>query len=389
MNPELLKPNVQAYLNQNIGVDPTVFSLKKSPFPKLTSAELAQQLAGRKKAKVKLPSWYAKEGILYPPGINLEQCSSEITGRYKAGLTGGKTILDLTGGFGVDSSFFSQRNETVFYCELMPELTEITRHNFKILGIDNIDVRNISGLDFLGQFKSRNQKANWIYADPSRRDSKGGRVIKLEDYEPNIPANLEIILESTNNLLLKTSPMLDLAVGINSLSNVREIHIVGVKNEVRELLWWIQPDYSGPITMVAIDLIYGTEFRVSDKEESTQCDLGLPGKYLYEPHAALMKTGAFSLIGQRFGIPKIHPHTHLFTSEALVDFPGKRFRILEVLPYKAKKLPFKKANIAARNFPESVDQIRKRTGIKVGGHINLFFVKILDESYKVMVTEPV
>lgn len=389
MNRELLNPDVQIFLKKNSDCNATEISLKKSPFPKLSSSELAQQLAGRQKAKLKLPSWYATAGILYPRGINLEQSSSELTGKYKAKLTGGEAILDLTGGFGVDSYCFSRNSHKVLYCELHAELADIAKHNFEVLGIENIQVHNTSGLDFVKQLKVTNQKLDWIYADPSRRDSKGGRIIKLEDYEPNIPAHLTTLLDSTQNLLVKTSPMLDLASGINSLKHVREIHIVGVKNEVRELLWWLQPAYSGPVTRVALDLTLGYEFRVIDGEENAECKFSLPHTFLYEPNAALMKMGAYSLIASRYGLAKLHPQTHLYTGENLIDFPGRRFRILEVMPYKARKLPFNKANIAVRNFSESVDQIRKRTGIKSGGETYLFFVKILDDAYKVLVTETV
>jgi hypothetical protein len=213
-------------------------------------------------------------------------------------------------------------------------------------------------------------------------------VVDLKDYLPNIPEHLPDLLQITSNLLIKTSPMLDLRAGELALPGVREIHCIGIKNELKELLWWIQPNYNGPITRIAIDLGNGLPFKFNlEQEQSAITQFKLPGEYLYEPHSGLMKTGPFGLISQRFNLFKLHPLTHLYTSNDLISFPGRRFKIVDMLPYKAKKLPFTKANIATRNFPETVAKIRKRTGIKPGGSTYLFFVKLMDDSLKVLVTE--
>ncbi len=365
-------------------------ALKKSPFPGIAPAELAQQLSGYQKAQKKLPTWFACPGIYFPPALNLEQCSSEITGLYKASLTGGKMLLDLTGGFGVDSYFIARHFERVHYCELNPDLAEIATHNFKMLSAGNIAVHRQNGLEVLTDLQGLGQRPDWIYADPSRRDASGGRVIRLEDYLPDIPAHLGTLLAATDNLLIKTSPMLDLAAGARSLHSLREIHVVAASNEVRELLWWMQPGYDGPCTRVALDLEGGEAFRFTPEEEAAAAwDTSLPKAYLYEPHAGLMKAAPFGLLGERFQLGKLHRHTHLYTSDQLVPFPGRRFKINKVLPYKAGKLPFAKANIAARNFPESVAVIRRRTRITPGGDMYLFFVKTADEALKVLVTEAV
>ncbi len=365
-------------------------ALKKSPFPGVKPSEIAQQLAGLQKARKKLPTWFACPGIYYPPTLNLEQCSSEQTATYKAGLTSGDTLLDLTGGFGVDSYFFSKQFRQVHTCELDPDLAEIASHNFTQLGAGNISVHPKSGLEVFDELRKKSIRPDWIYADPSRRDSKGGRVVTLEDYQPDIPAHLDELLAGTDNLLLKTSPMLDLSAGSRSLRHIREIHIVAVDNEVRELLWWLQPGHEGPCTRLAINLGKGEPMRFTPEEEgAAQCSYSLPSAFLYEPNAALMKAAPFCLLGQRHGLAKLHQHTHLYTSEELMPFPGRRFRIREVLPYKAGKLPFSKAHVATRNFPERVEVIRKRTGIKPGGDTYLFFVKTADDSLKVLVTEAV
>lgn len=365
-------------------------ALKTSPFEGIKPAEIAQQLAGFRKSKKKLPTWYARPGIYYPPTLNLEQCSSEQTARYKAGLASGEMLLDLAGGFGVDSYFFSQRFRKVHYCETDPELAEIASHNFTQLEAGNITVHPESSLEVLERLGKEGLRPDWIYADPSRRSTRGARLIRLEDYLPDIPAHLDTLLASTDNLLVKTSPMLDLVAGTRSLRQIREIHVVAVNNEVRELLWWLQPGFEGPCTRVAIDLGKGEPLRFTLEEElAASCSCTLPGAYLYEPNAALMKAGPYNLLGMRYGLGKLHRHTHLYTSDLLVSFPGRRFRIQEMLPYKAGKLAFYKAHVATRNFPESVEAIRRRSRIKPGGDTYLFFVKISDESLKVLVTEAV
>lgn len=390
MNPRLLLSPVQDYLHKNEGLDPSLVALKKSPFPEIHAAELAQQIAGRQKSKQKLPTWHATPGILFPPNLNLEQCSSEITAAYKSKLTSGTLLLDITGGFGIDSYYFSSKMDTVQYCEIQSELAALAAHNFGALGKKNIEVHNTSGIDQLRKLAAKNIRANWIYADPSRRDSGGGRVVNLEAYQPNIPAHLDTIFQVTDNLLVKTSPMLDLDMGLRALKGTREIHIVGVHNEVRELLWWVQPNYEGPVHLTALDLeAYPTHTFTRTEEQHARFSLAMPSNFLYEPHAALMKAGPFNLLCTWYPVFKLHALTHLYTSADLVEFPGRRFKIIDVLPYKAKKLPFKKANISTRNFPESVATIRSKTGIKPGGALYLFFVKISDDTLKVIVTEAV
>ena len=247
MNKILLNTGVQDYIKNNLKADIVSVALKKSPFPGVKPSEIAQQLAGLQKVQKKLPAWFESQGIYYPPVLNLEQCSSEQTAMYKAGLASGNTLLDLTGGFGVDSYFFSRRLGQVHYCELDPNLAEIAAHNFAQLGAGNIAVHAQSGLEVLEHLLKAGNRPDWIYADPSRRNARGSRVVLLEDYQPNIPAHVDRLLASTNNLLLDTSPMLDLAAGSRSLRHSREIHVVAIDNEVRELLWWLQPRYDGRI----------------------------------------------------------------------------------------------------------------------------------------------
>lgn len=363
-------------------------SLSGSPFPGVEARELAQQLAGLQTAEKKFPLWYENEGIYYPPGLNLEQSSSQLTAAYKAALVKGETLLDLTGGFGVDSFFFSRQVSHVLYCEHNAELAAVARHNFKILGAENIKVYDRDGTEVLDEITGQNHSLDWVYADPSRRDSEKRKVFLLEDCEPNIPQLLPRIFRGGREIMIKTSPLLDLEAGRRSLSGVREIHVVAVKNEVKELLFLLQDQWEGPARIVTTDLRTPPEaFSFYPEEESAaESSFSQPLKYLYEPNAAILKSGAFKLAGSRFGLQKLHRHTHLYTSEKLLDYPGRRFEIKQVLPYKPGKLPFVKANVSCRNFPESVARVRKRNKIRAGGEQYLFFVRSADESLQVVET---
>ncbi len=365
-------------------------ALKSSPFDGVTPQELAQQVAGRKKTLEKLPSWHRTDAIYYPPGLNLEQASSEATARYKASLISGNWLLDLTGGFGVDSYFFSLQSDRVDYFEINAGLAEIAGHNFRQLGATNIRVHPGDGLDYLRGLQSDN-RPDWIYADPSRRHSKKGRVIRLEDYTPDIPGNLDLLLGTSENLLVKTSPMLDISAGLKALGQVTDVHVVAVANEVKELLWVIRREAPDGPRIHACDLSdEHPPFRFHPEEEAAaDSRLAKPAEYLYEPGAALLKAGAFKLAGTRYGLGKLHRHTHLYTSEKLIPYPGRRFRILEDLAYKPGRLPYREGHVNSRNFPEDVARIRKRNRIKSGGNTYLFFVRVADDALRVLAAEAV
>ncbi len=350
---------------------------KKPLFENISNQELAQQLEARKKCEKKLPTWFATPKIYYPPKLNIEQSSSEITARYKAGIVSGKFLVDATGGFGVDSYFFSQKIEQVFHCEIDQELSRIVAHNFKILGVENIETIATDGMDFL---KKSQTGFDWIYIDPSRRNDLKGKVFRLSDCLPDVLKESDILFSRSANILTKTSPLLDISLGIAELEWVQEIHVVAVKNEVKELLWLLKRGYSGGITVKTINFsISGTESFdfVLSEEKKTIAHYSPPLSYIYEPNAAILKSGAFKLVIKRFGVKKLHEHTHLYTSEALIDFPGRRFKVDEVLPYTKKNMrrfSTGKANVSTRNFKESVAQIRKKFKIGDGGNCYLFFI---------------
>ncbi|AVR46409.1 SAM-dependent methyltransferase [Christiangramia fulva] len=383
LNRALLKPEIAKFVYENRKNDLPSLILKGSPFTEVTVQELAQQIQGVKIAEKKFPEFYQNRQIIYPPKLNLEQTSSEITAQYKASLVSGKKGIDLTGGLGIDSYYLSKNFEDFTYCELDTHLSEIAAHNFEVLNAGNIRTLNQNSLEFLAV---KNEIFDVIYADPARRDEHGGKVFKLEDCIPDIPSNLLLLFAHTNTILLKTSPMLDFRIGMQELQRVKEIHVVAVNNEVREVLWILDKNFTevNPL-LKAINFGRNRKEELAGKLEETgeKAEISRPLNFLYEPNAAIMKSGLFDLVAGKTKTKKLHQNSHLFTSEENLEFPGRKFQITEIEHYKAsdlkKKLKGKKANITIRNFPESVEDIRKKFKIKEGGEDYIFFTTNLNE----------
>ncbi|WP_313777825.1 class I SAM-dependent methyltransferase [Flagellimonas meishanensis] len=348
---------------------------------------MVEQLEAREKCRDKLPTWFKTPGIYYPNRLNIEQSSSEITAHYKAELVDGKSLLDLTGGFGVDSFFFSKKLGQVTHCEIDANLSAIAAHNFNTLGRQNIRCVAEDGIAFL---KKSQLSFDWIYVDPSRRDDSKAKVFLLKDCLPNLPEQLPLIFKHSRNVLVKTSPLLDIKQGLEELQCVKEIHCVALKNEVKELLFVLEQNFTGEVVVKTNNLKSGklAEFAFSWQEEMmVESNLGAPEKYLYEPNAAIMKSGGFKVVGEKFGLKKLHPNSHLYTSSMLMDFPGRIFKVLKVFPYSKKDLKLfekSKANITTRNFPISVAAIRKKHKIKDGGDAYLFFTTDLNDGLTVL-----
>lgn len=381
-NKSILNTEVQDFI-RNFEGEISKLAFSGSPFETVSIQELLQQIESRSRIEKKLPTWFSTRDILYPPKLNLEQTSSEITSEYKASLVKGELIADITGGFGVDSYYFSEKFPEVHHFELNESLSEIVRHNFQVLG------RNIKCFNEDGLKAVLNKKYSVIYADPSRRHDSKGKVFFLKDCQPNIPNNIDEILSNCEVFLLKTSPMLDITVGLNELKDVSEIHIVAVENEVKELLWLLK---EGKDSVLKIKTINFTKTELEEFSfnwnETAKADYSLPQEYLYEPNTAILKSGAFDLISEKLNLNKIEVNTHLYTNNHLIDFPGRRFKIEKVVPYNKKEiksaLAFKKANITTRNFPESVATLRKKWKLSDGGNIYLFFTTNL-EGKRVMI----
>ncbi|MAT89589.1 MAG: SAM-dependent methyltransferase [Flavobacteriaceae bacterium] len=384
----LLRDEVQDYIHQFEG-DSSALAFAGSPFPDITIQELLQQIEGRKRIETKLPSWYNSKGIIYPPRVHLEQTSSEVTANYKAALMKENTIIDITAGWGVDSFCFSKSSLETTSFEINARLAEISKHNATVLNAANLQVKQGNGLEEIASLD-----VDVIYVDPSRRHDRKGKVFFLEDCEPNVPEHLDYLLKRCDTLWVKTSPMLDLNVGIESLKKVTEIHVVAVKNEVKEVLWKIENTKNDLLQVVSINLLssYSTPFKFLWNTESTS-RYSTPMEYLYEPNAALMKSGAHRYLSEAFDLFKLAANTHLFTGAELIDFPGRTFKIIEQFPYSKKAMRslnnLKKANITTRNFPESVVTIRKKWKLKEGGATYLFFTTLADGERTVIVCDKI
>ncbi len=398
MNKNILQPFVQNYINQHLNADLAQLALEGIEFEGITDREVLEQIQAKKKAVKKLPEWSSKKNIYFPPKINLEQTSSSITGKYKSSLVDGESLLDVTGGFGVDSFFFSKKVTEVIHCEINEDLSRIANHNFEQLHANNIACLAIDGIKYLEE--NKNIKFDWIFLDPARRDNLHRKVFQLKDTTPNILYHLREIFNHTNNILLKTSPLLDISLGINHLENVEEIHVVGIKNEVKELIWKIKKGYTGDVKIITFNFINEDQnktfsFNYSN-EKKIAPHLSTPSTYLYEPNACIMKSGGFSSLAEKYKLDKLHPNSHLYTADKLMDFPGRIFRIEEVIPYNKKtvrkKFGKQKHHVTTRNFTLKVSDIRHLFKLEDGGDSYLFFTtnwkgkKIIIRCSKIVLT---
>ena len=376
MNKHILSEEIQAFIEDNLLVNVSKLALQKPNFPQVNWTLLLNQIETKQKAKTKLPTWFSTKNIFYPSKLSIEQTSSEKTAKYKANLVSGNSLIDLTGGFGVDDFYFSKKITNVIHCEINTELSEIVKHNFQSLDASNIQCFAEDSETIL---KKLNQHFDWIYIDPSRRNDAKGKVFILKDCLPNVPELLDYYFENSNNIFIKTAPILDITAGLLELKNVKKIHIVAVENEVKELLWILEKGYHSEIEIITCNILKENQelFSFILKESLSISEYHLPKKYLYEPNAAIMKSGGFYEVGSKFGIEKLHQHSHLFTSDIIIDFPGRVFEIEMMLQYDKssikKYLSNKKANITTRNFPETVENIRKKWKITDGGNLYCFF----------------
>ena len=376
MDLKLLNPEIQEFIEKNIGLSISKLALQKNPFPAMEWISVLNQIEAKTKAKDKLPTWFSGKNIVYPSKISIEQTSSERTAFYKSTIVSGDHLIDLTGGFGVDDYYFSKKIKNVSHCEINLDLSELVQFNFKQL--EAINISCYAG-DSLATLNALNKKWDWIYIDPSRRNDAKGKVFMLNDCLPNVPENLELYFRYSDAILIKTAPLLDISAGLLELKNVKAIHIVALENEVKELLWELHKNYSGAITLKTVNLVKDKtdtyEFILDEVEKIS--NYSLPQKYLYEPNSAIMKSGGFDEVGSFYKLNKLHKHSHLYTSENLISFPGRIFEIQNAIPYNKTEmksfLENKQANITARNFPDSVEDIRKKWKIKDGGNTYCFF----------------
>jgi len=389
MDKSILSAEIQDFINSNINANVTGLALQKNKFPNADWMSILNQIIAKQKAKTKLPTWFNTSNIYYPSKISIEQTSSEKTAEYKSKLVSGKSLIDLTGGFGVDDFYFSKKINQVTHCEINHELSEIVKHNFEQLGTKNIDFLVGDSAKILS---SLNQKFDWIYIDPSRRNDEKGKVFMLQDCLPNVPKLLDFYFEFSDNIMIKTAPILDISAGLSELKSVKAIHIVALENEVKELLWILEKKYSKTITIVTSNLTKenNEEFCFEFGNLSIS-NYSLPKKYLYEPNAAIMKSGGFDEVNSQYEIEKLNKHSHLYTSDILINFPGRIFEIEKSINYSKidmkQFLENQKANITSRNFPDSVEIIRKKWKIKDGGSLYCFFTTDLNNNKIVLLCD--
>lgn len=372
---KLLRPEIQAFIRTQTGSDLGQLALAKNPFPDTDWKLILSQIAARAKVEDKLPTWFSSDNIIWPEKISVEQTSSEATAAYKSKLVSGSNLIDLTGGFGVDAFYFAKQIGSVTHCEINPELSNIARHNFMVLGAENVICITGDGLSIL---QEQGRRFDWIYIDPSRRHHAKGKVFLLRDCEPDVPQNLNNYFRYAKKIMLKVSPLLDISSVLGELAFVKNIHVVAVKNEVKELLWEVEEHYAGKISVHTVNISNGVEDIFSFTLGSApEIRYELPLAYLFEPNAAVMKSGGFEEIAARFDIGKLHRHSHLYTAnETVADFPGRTFRILEKFEYdkaSMKKICGNKANVTIRNFPEDVATLRKKWKLSDGGNNYYFF----------------
>jgi len=374
------------FILENTNADIHQLALQSARFPQVDMPFAIRQINGKQKIKGKIPLFYNNEAILYPAQLSLEQSSSESTAKYKASLCEGNTLTDLTGGFGIDCCFMAEKFGQVTYIERQAELCSLAEHNFGVLGLKNIEVVHADS----GKKLSEMDKVDWIYLDPARRSSGGKKVILLSDCEPDVSALSVQLLEKANQVMIKLSPMIDIRAVQNELPNTAEVHILSVDNECKEVLVILGQTPPENIRIKTINLTRTNENQAfeylmheeSDAEVSYTSEIK---SFLYEPNASIMKSGGFKTIGTAFGLSKLHTNTHLYTSTELkLQFPGRAFEVSRLWgsskkEWKELAISVPKANITTRNFPLSVDELRKKLKIKEGGEVYLFACTLTNE----------
>lgn len=379
-----LSPETLAFIDSHRGDDVRTLALQAKKYPAVDMAEAVVQIAGYQIAEKKVPLWAQTAGIRYPQHLSMEQCSSEVTARYKASLVSGDTLTDLTAGWGVDCSFLARNFRCADYVERQETLCRIAAHNFPLLGLPHVRIHCADAVEYLQSM----EPVDCLFLDPARRDSHGGKTVAIAECEPDVCRLEPLLVEKGKTVMIKLSPMLDMASALRDLQYVRRIHVVSVNNECKELIILLRkaPDEeetsAGEVIISCEQVVNNSvhqhfQFTFSE-EKSAGCPLAESvGNYLYEPGAALLKAGPYRLLATRYGVEKLHPNSHLYTSSGLVDFPGRRFRVTAVSGFGKKDLKVllegvEKANLTVRNFPSSVAELRKKLKLKEGGDTYLF-----------------
>ena len=379
------------FVQDHLTEDPAhlLLSLKSAPGIDLKVA--AQQIAMRQKAAKKLPFWASYPSLIFPPSLSMEQCSSELTAVYKAKLVSGKTFIDLTGGFAVDTFFIGRNFKEITYLERQQELVDLAQHNLsKLLKEQDIKLNVLLG-ESVHFIEEAQAKYDLLYADPARRGSGNQKMYQLKDLEPDVTQNWNLFRQKAKVILIKASPMLDIHAALTDLPEVNEVHVVAVKNEVKELLF-LYTGTNEKAKVIATELGNNKEqqFSFTMAEEMTaSVNYSLPQKFLVLPYSCILKAGAFKSFAVRFGLSKLHPHTHLYTANELPEqVNGRVFEVLEELKLDKKilkaRFPNGKVNVLTRNYPIKPDLIKKRYKLKDGGNEYLIACTLMDGQTSVL-----
>ena len=392
-------------MTEHAGDDPERLLLSASRWPEIDVRRAARNIAARAKIRTKIPSWHAHPELEYPGSLPLEQASSEVTALYKqAFVPEGARIADLTGGLGVDCWFMSRYASEAHYCERNSDLCAAARRNFSALGDSSIAVHEGDGIEWLAQ---QPEHFDLIYLDPARRDAAARRVYDIADCEPNLLGVKDFIFQKTGRILVKISPMADISRTLSQFPEARELHILAVAGEVKELLLLLEAGAPQEEPMiVAHDILHQSlntqemalpatthhyEFNPSEEPVAEVKYASQIGKYLLQPSRAVLKAGAFRLLSERYHLEKLAPSTHLYTAGTIPEgFPGKCFRVESVLEWsKAStrqiKQDYDRLEMTALNFPLATDALRTRLGIPGGGTRHLFATTLADKR-KLLIT---
>ena len=387
---EDLNESTKQFIRENLNADVPTLALKKAPVGTDFSLAL-RQIAARQLLRKKVPEWSENEDLLFPAHLSIEQCSSEATAQYKANLLKGNAFADLTGGLGIDTYYIDRHFQKTDYVERQEELSDLARHNFSVLNT-KIEVHNETAEDYLNHCEPK----DCIFIDPARRDEHGRKTVSIADCTPNVADLQDLLLQKAEKVMVKLSPMLDISKALEKLHHVKEVHVVAVANECKELDFILERGYQGEIQFVCVNLLTEqpeVRFTMDEERNSSGKLAESVLKYLYEPNPAVMKAGWFKLLTQRFDVFKLHKNSNLYTSEDLIsDFPGRIFEVEGWAPYnkKVKQALLQdvdRASIAVRNFPLSVAELRKALKIGDGDAIYLFATTLKGEQKIIVKTK--
>ena len=400
-----METKLEEFIREHRHDDVRQLALQAARYPNIDMQQALQQIAGWQTARTKLPEWAATDGIIYPPRLSMEQCSSEATAKYKAKVLAPSpsTVIDLTGGFGVDFSYMARGFQKAVYVERQPHLCEAARHNFQLLGLENAEVVCGDGVEYLKNLPSpfNAQSPLTIYLDPARRDENGKKTYAISDCTPDVVALKDLLLEKAGRVMIKLSPMLDWHKAVDDLGEVVEVHIVSVDNECKELLLVLAKNPAAPLRVVCANIRHDTETELFEFFPSND-NLSIPlfpalreRDFLYEPNASIMKAGCFAEVADRFGVQPTGSNSHLFLSPQFIpDFPGRKFQIEKVTSMNKKELKhviggLTKANITVRNFPLSVAELRKRLKLADGGDTYIFATTLGEKDHVLLITKQI